>query len=166
MKVTFTRTRERAYGVSVEGPKINTLEMSPAPGYHDRLPHDAAHFIVENELGITGGVFGQLAAGGTAGTFSPSDLKGPQKARRRAARRGSRIAKENKKDASFSERAIYAAQSRWEKHEILQYTDIPQTDIDRIISKFEEFAERWSKTPVGGSITLEWDPRKAGKHKR
>ena len=166
MKVTFIRTHLRGYSVTVERTKINPATMHPAPGYHDRLPHDAAHFIVENELGIMGGVFGQLASGGTAGTFISSDPDSPQRARRRAARRGSRIAKENKKEALFSEHAIYAAQSRWEKHDIIPDTKIPQVDIDRIISKFEEFAELWSKTPVGGSITLEWNPRKARKHER
>ena len=166
MKVTFTRIRARAYGVSVEGPKINRSEKSPAPGYDDRLPHDAAHFIVENELGILGGVFGQLAAGGTAGTFLPSDPNNLERTQRNARRRGKQIAKENKKDALFSEHAIWAAQSRWEKHDIIPDTKIPQADIACIISKFEEFAELWSKTPVGGSITFEWNPRKAGKRKR
>jgi hypothetical protein len=42
--------------------------MDPAPGYDPRLPHDMAHFVVENELGITGGVFGQLAQGGVCST--------------------------------------------------------------------------------------------------
>lgn len=156
MKVTFTRIRERAYGVSVEGPGIPSSENMPAPGYDDRLPHDVAHFIVENELGIVGGVFGQLALGGTARTFLSAD---PRKLRKFRAR-GSRIAKENKKDALFSEHAVWAAQSRWEKHDIIPDTKIPQQAIDRIISQFEEFAEKWSKTPVGGSITFEWAPRK------
>lgn len=48
MKVTFKRTGERRYSVTVEGSKINTATMDPAPGYHERLPHDAAHFIIEN----------------------------------------------------------------------------------------------------------------------
>ena len=160
--MTFTRIRDRAYGVSVEGPGIPSSEKTPAPGYDDRLPHDAAHFIVENELGIMGGVFGQLAAGGTAGTFSSSDPKRSKKIRER----GARIAKENKKDALFSEHAVWAAQSRWERHDIIPDTKIPQPDIDRMISKFEEFAGQWSKTPVGGSIVLEWDPRKPGKGRR
>ena len=162
MKVTFTRIRERAYGISVEGTKIHSSQKSPAPGYDDRLPHDVAHFIVENELGILGGVFGQLAAGGTANTFFSSDSKSPKKERER----GARIARENKKDALFSEHAIWAAQSRWEKHDIIPDTKIPQADIDRIISKFEEFAERWSKTPIGASITLEWNPQKPRKRNR
>jgi hypothetical protein len=156
MKVTFTRIRERGYGVSVEGPKIPSSEKTPAPGYDDKLPHDAAHFIVENELGIMGGVFGQLAAGGTANTFFPPHSKASKKLKER----GKRIAKENKKDALFSEHAVYAAQSRWERHEIIPDTKIPKSDLDRIIAKFEEFSAQWSKLPVGGSITLEWKPRR------
>ena len=152
MKVTFTRTRDRGYSVSVEGPGIDPVKMHPAPGYDERLPHDVAHFIVENELGIMGGVFGQIAAGGTANTFFSSDAKYPKKARDR----GKKIAKANKKDALFSEHAIYAAQSRWEKHDIIPDTKIPGADIIRIIGEFESFAERWSKLPIGGSITLEW----------
>ena len=66
MKVTFTRTHARGYSVSIEGAGIEPATMDPAPGYDDRLPHDAAHFIVENELGIVRGIFGQLAVGGTA----------------------------------------------------------------------------------------------------
>ena len=58
MKVTFTRTRTRGYSLQIEGPDIATAVMDPAPGYHDRLPHDVAHFIVESELGIAGGIFG------------------------------------------------------------------------------------------------------------
>ena len=152
MKVTFTKTHERGYSVSIEGPGIISGTMDPAPGYHPRLPHDVAHFIVENELGIQGGVFGQLAAGGTAGTFSAPD----EKKRRQRKKRGQIIAKQNKKDALFAEHAIYAAQSRWEKHDIIPDTKIPAADIERICKSFEEFARRWSALPLGGSISLEW----------
>jgi hypothetical protein len=126
--------------------------MHPAPGYDPRLPHDVAHFIVENELGIVGGIFGQIAAGGTANTFFSDEAKN----RRKARKRGSKMMKANKKDALFSEHAVYAAQSRWEKHDIIPDTKIPQVDLNRIIRKFDEFAAEWSKLPVGGSITLEW----------
>lgn len=152
MNVTFTRTSERRYRVSVEGPAIEPLCMDPAPGYDGRLPHDAAHFIVENELGILGGVFGQLAAGGTANTFRSEHFKKP----RTTKKRGQAMAKANRADALFSEHAVYAAQSRWEKHDITPDTKIPPADITRIIEKFEEFAAKWSKVKVGESITLQW----------
>ena len=162
MKVTFTRTRDRGYSVSVEGPGINAAMMDPAPGYDDRLPHDAAHFIVEDELGISGGVFGQLAAGGTANTFFSRDAKRPRSAKKR----GAAMAKANRDDASFSEHAVWAAQSRWQNAQIVPDTKIPAKDIERIVARFEEFAGRWSSLPVGGSITLEWTPRPTRTAKR
>ena len=154
VKVTFRKTHAKGYSVSVEGPGIRASTMDPAPGYDPRLPHDVAHFIVENELGILGGVFGQLAAGGTAGTFFATG----EKKRSQLKRRGQVIAKQNKRDALFSEHAVYAAQSRWEKHDIIPDTKIPTVDIDRICERFEDFARRWSELAVGDSISLEWTP--------
>ncbi len=161
MKVTFTKIHAKGYSVSVEGPAIDPATMSPAPGYDDRLPHDAAHFIAENELGILGGVFGQLAAGGTANTFHSETAKKP----RQSKKRGAEIAKANKADALFSEHAVWAAQSRWEKQDIIPDTKISDMAIARIIEKFDEFAEEWFKLPVGGSIALDWkhSPKKVAR---
>lgn len=155
MRVTFTRTKRRGYSLKVEGPDIATAVMDPAPGYHDRLPHDAAHFIVENELGIKGGIFGQMAQGGI---LRPAE--GGARVQRKAKKKRDAIFKANEDDALFSEHAVYAAQSRWEQQDIVPDTKIPQADLDRVIAKFEEFAAKWSKLPVGGSITMEWEPRK------
>lgn len=152
MKVSFTRTGERRYKVSVEGPGIEPSYMDPAPGYDPRLPHDAAHFIVENELGIKGGVFGQLAAGGHANTFRTDTARKPKKAKKR----GLALAKASREDALFSEHAVFAAQSRWDKAPIQPEAKIPLEVIDRICARFDDFSEKWSKLPVGGSITLEW----------
>ena len=160
MLVTFTRTREKAYSLRIEGRKIAAAEMDPAPGYHDRLPHDVAHFIVENELGIEGGIFGQMAMGGI---LRPAERDA--RLQRKAKRRRDKIFRANKNGALFSEHAVYAAQSRWEKQEIIPDTKIPQVDLDRVIAKFEEFANNWSKLPIGGSITLEWNPKRR-KHDR
>jgi hypothetical protein len=162
MNVTFTRTGERRYRVSVEGPGIEPSYMDPAPGYDERLPHDAAHFIVENELGINGGVFGQLAAGGTANTFRCDTSKKPRKTKKR----GREMAKANRDDALFSEHAVYAAQSRWEKQDIIPDTKIQPADIERIIVEFEAFAAAWEELPVGGSVTLLWKQKARPAHRR
>ena len=125
--------------------------MEPAPGYHPRLPHDAAHFIVENELKILGGIFGQMAAGGIIG---PNEADARE--RRRAKKQRDSLMKENRDDALFSEHAVSAAQSRWEKQEIVPDTKIPTADLARIAEKFEQFAAQWTTLPIDGSITLEW----------
>lgn len=160
MKVTFTRTKQRGYSLKIEGPEIATAVMDPAPGYHDRLPHDVAHFIIENELGIQGGIFGQMAMGGI---IRPVEQNA--RIQRKAKKKREAIFKANEDDALFSEHAVWAAQSRWEKQEIIPATKIPQPDLDRVIAKFEEFANEWSKLPIGGSITLEWNPKRR-KHER
>src|SRR5687767_2826921 len=106
MKVTFTKTGTRRYRVTIERPGEPPRHLEPAPGYHDRLPHDAAHFVVENELRILGGIFGQMAVGGIIPPTDPDSRE-----RRRSTKRRSEIAKANHDDALFSEHAVYAAQS-------------------------------------------------------
>src|SRR5690606_13546292 len=100
MLVTITRTRSRGYGIRVAPPGLPALEMSPAPSYDELLPHDVVHFVVEEELRLAGGIFGQLAAGGDAGTFrlvpgaeSPRDRA---RAQRRLRERGERLHREGR----------------------------------------------------------------------
>ena len=181
MKVTFTRTAERRYRVSVEGPGVVSSFMEPAPGYNARLPHDMAHFVVENELGITGGVFGQLAAGGDARTFHPLD----EEKRRKVARRGKRMATANRDDAALSEKLVYIAWQTWNndstqsrdksngqaeengKGQAGQKTptrkqacplvaDVTVDDIKRVCSEFDAVSAVWSKLSIGESMTLVW----------
>jgi hypothetical protein len=155
MKVTFTRTGDRRYSVSVEGPDIDPLIMDPAPGFDPKMPHDMAHFIVENELGIMGGLFGQLAAGGHAGTFRPVD--GGKKAGRKE-RKGDRLIAASKVDAELSERLVYWAWQIWTGHPdkaapVKGYTE---KDMRHVCNRFEEISAQWESLRVGGSLTLEW----------
>ena len=69
MRVTFTRTDVRQYAVAIEREHGPRLVARSAPGYDDLMPHDVAHYVVEEVFGIRLGVFGQLAAGG-AGVFT------------------------------------------------------------------------------------------------
>jgi hypothetical protein len=159
MKVTFTRTKPRGYSIRIEGSGIAPAVMDPAPGYHESLPHDAAHFIVESELGIEGGIFGQMALGGI---LRPDQADA--RSQRKAKKKRTAIFKDNEADAMFAEHAVWAAQSRWEKQPIVPATKIPAADLDRVIERFDAFAAEWSGLPVGDSITLEWDP--AARRKR
>ena len=152
MKVTFTRTAERRYRVSVEGPVPSWME--PAPGYDARLPHDMAHFVVENELGISGGVFGQLAAGGHARTFHPT----AEQARLKVAKRGNRIAATNRADAMLSERIVYLACRTWNNDlsGLTRVEGVSAEDIRRVCREFDAVSAVWSELAVGESMTLVW----------
>jgi hypothetical protein len=73
--------------------------MDPAPGYSDLIPHDLVHLVIEEQLGLRDGIFGQLAVGGNAGTFVPT-----QELRTRAwARRVERRNRATGKDIGRSE---------------------------------------------------------------
>src|SRR6266481_8844673 len=154
MNVTFTRTGERRYRVSVEGPGVVSSWIEPAPGYDGRLPHDMAHFVVENELGITGGVFGQLAAGGLANTFHPFD----HQSRRKLSKRNDRIAAINRRDAMLSEKIVWLAFQTWnnELGEAPSVEGVSTEDVKRVCKQFEAVSKVWSKLKVGGSLTLVW----------
>lgn len=155
MKVIFTRTAERRYRVSVEGPGVVESFMEPAPGYDSRLPHDMAHFVIENELGIKGGVFGQLAAGGTANTFHPID----QRIRRKLAKRGSRISNTNRNDAMLSESLVDISCRIWKKQvstEASSVNGVTREDLIRVCRKFDAVSAIWSKLAIGESMTLDW----------
>lgn len=154
MIVTFTRTGERRYRVSVEGPGLIASWMEPAPGYDPQLPHDMAHFVVENELGIRGGVFGQLASGGTAGTFQPVD----HSKRRKILKRSKKISSSERGDALLSEKAVAIACGRWRREALAPPpgSTLSEEQVERICRRFDEVSRAWSSLKVGESMTLLW----------
>jgi hypothetical protein len=162
MKVTFTRTGEKRYRVSVEGPDVVPSHMDPAPGYDPLLPHDMAHFVVENTLGLMGGVFGQIANGGTGGTFQAIDTARQKKVKKR----GKKLASAGRKEAALTERVIFRAQRIWMKGDmgdVPQVADVPDRDIERVCTEFERVSTTWSKLKVGESMTLEWTAKTRSK---
>ena len=126
--------------------------MDPAPGYDARLPHDMAHFIVENELGIKGGVFGQIAAGGAF--IIPTD----NTKRRKIARRARRIAHANEKDALLSEHLVYVTCTLWQKKvaEAQATAGFRAADINRVCQEYDAASAVWSRLAIGESMTLVW----------
>jgi anaerobic selenocysteine-containing dehydrogenase len=153
MNVTFTKTGERRYRVSVEGKDVVSSWMEPAAGYDARLPHDMAHFVVENELGITGGVFGQLAGGGHARTFHPTD----EQSTRKVVKRGKRLATANRGDAELSEKVIFTAWRTWNNDpSVTPLKGVSEADIRRVCREFDAVSAIWSRLAVGESMTLVW----------
>lgn len=194
MDVTFTRTGERRYGVFVERPGYPSAEMDPAPSYDDELPHDFVHFVVEEELGLELGVFGQLAAGGDASTFrivpATSDRREASRTRRRQQNRGKRLSEEGHEQAEFSERAATICHEEWfrrfptrgrlTKIRKLQpfvekvrgecsrdeLDSLSEPVIERICDRLERLSACWSKIDIGESLTLRWSPSEKGSGRR
>jgi hypothetical protein len=72
VEVTFTKLPGRRYEMSIVREHGPRLAPRGGPGYHDYLPHDAVHFLVEAEARLAGGVFGRIA-GGQGNLFYPAD---------------------------------------------------------------------------------------------
>src|SRR6185503_5634367 len=108
MTLIFRRTDQRRYAVEVQRPGLPDLEMNPAPGYDPLMPHDMMHLIVESQLGLMHGIFGQLASGGTAGTFRLSvdydqSSREIARARKRVTARGKKLLRNGRNECSQSE---------------------------------------------------------------
>src|SRR5262245_23165976 len=121
MQVEFHRTGEKRYAVVILREGLPNLEMNPAPGFDALMPHDMLHFLVEQELDLRRGIFGQIALGGTAGTFhqAPTEKSSNREAsrqRRKIAKRGQKLLKENTDDCAQSERATYICLYDWLAH--------------------------------------------------
>ena len=184
MLVTFVRTGERRYAVRAAVEGLPAMEMNPAPGYDPRMPHDLQHFIVERALGIGGAIYGQLAAGGTVGTFrstgKSSEPRAAARARRKQERRSSRLMSDHLEDCARSERATCVCWHDWLSHSkesalrakaqamhataksILQ--GMPPEEralytaekLGEIRSQFSALSTRWSTLEVGEGFTEPW----------
>jgi hypothetical protein len=164
MRVTFERTGERRYGVLVERENAPALMMHPAPGYDDFLPHDLLHFVAEAEWRLDGAVFGQLAAGGDAGTFWPVDKKLLGKAMRRRKRMRKRSkGRRSELLADVLDRAWKARHGKaalpedWAER--LEAARVEPDRLEAVLASLDELGERWHGLAVGESLTLEWPRR-------
>ena len=184
MLVTFTRTGERRYAVRATLEGMPDVEMNPAPGYDAFMPHDLQHFIVERALGIDGAIYGQLAAGGTVGTFhsvaKPGDHRAASRARRKQDRKSSRLMSGHEEDCARSERATYVCWHDWLSHSkepalrakglamtataksILQAmsekerTSFTAEKLSEIRVHFSTLSRRWSTLKIGEGFAERW----------
>jgi hypothetical protein len=185
MKVEFHKTGERRYAVIVLRDKLPALKMNPAPGFDPLMPHDMLHFLVEQELGLRRGIFGQVALGGTAGTFQnqPSEevnARADSRLRRKSARRGKNMLRTGLDDCAQSERATFICLYDWLAHSadknlrararemkitfdsvLTQMTEterkkLNQEKLAAIRLRMDELSARWSALGVNQSMTLEW----------
>ena len=185
LEIQFRRTGERRYGVTIHRSGQPPLEMNPAPGYDPWMPHDLLHYIVESELGLRQGIFGQIADGGTAGTFhavqsSRQNRRETARSRRRETQRGSKLLRQGQEDSMQSERATViclhewlarsddpvrrklaaelAAQAKQCRHQ--QSADearaLNDTMLNRICARMEELSQQWLVLEIGQSLMVYW----------
>ena len=184
MKAIFQKKGERRYAVFIKREGFPDLEMNPAPGFDALMPHDLLHFLVEQELDLKNGIYGQIANGGTAGTFhtktsDKSNNRDESRERRKTAQRGKKLLKDGLDDCAKSERATYVSMFEWLSHSgeaklkakafemkvsvesvFKQMSENERASINKklvqIRNRMDELSERWSKLKTGESISLEW----------
>ena len=174
MRVQFHKTDDRRYSVVILRDGREPLRMRTAPGNDPLMPHDLQHFIVEQELGIRLGIFGQVAVGGTAGTFHGDTND------RKAKRRGKNLSRAGRDDSARSERATYVSVFNWlvaSANPSLQRRAADMKDavnstlalmnagerrsfdartVARICARMELLSQQWAATPVGDCLELQW----------
>jgi hypothetical protein len=172
LKVTFKRTGERRYGVYVARDNAPTMMMHPAPGFHAYLPHDLLHFIAEAEWRLDGAVFGQLAAGGDAGTFwlIEKGLLGKWGRRRRRQPKHYKGGRRSELLAGVLESAWNARKGKaplpQDSEERLTAARVDPDQLETVVASLDDIAERWHGLRVGDSLTLEWPRPERRPHRR
>ena len=185
MVVVFRRTGNRRYAIEAQRSDYPDVEMNPAPGYDQFMPHDMMHLVVEAQLGITRGVFGQLAQGGDAGTFHlpfKQDKSGREtaRARTRLRTRGAKLLKEGRDESARSERATYICWYEWlarssstelrkRAQRMAKYAEhvrdsanaaelrsLNKKKLDEICKHLDRLSSHWSTLEVGQSMAVHW----------
>ena len=146
MKVTFLKKGARRYAVEVRRDRYPDLWCGSI-GYDDFLPHDLLHFVAEAEFGLDGAVFGDLAAGGNARIFQPTDPKLVAKMWREERKNRTRLP-----EGRRSEELARELEQGWRA----------RTLGPELQQKLDGLAERWHALQVGRSLTLDW-PRPEGR---
>ena len=170
LPVRFVRGESRRYRSVML--RADGLEVELEGGSYNRVggpagevPHDIAHLIVEDEFGLTGGVWGVLAAGGMLGHARVvSGRRAPH-----ATRRGREVVtgrRERVMQAEMLTRAVCDACAgiladdprairtalgrRW-------WSDaVTEAAIERCRVRLQEAGERWAALRPGEALAVTW----------
>jgi hypothetical protein len=158
MKVAFTKVGDKRYSIAIEREHGPALVPRSGPGYDDLMPHDLAHFLVEEYFEIELGVWGQLAAGG-GGIFAPAPEDNSLKYQRRARRFGAI----GRRDMARSEQLVVLTVSAWERsiNRVQHQARVLSIDVDAdtlqgAVRRMDEVARRWQSLQWGASLTFTW----------
>jgi hypothetical protein len=164
MKVTFTKLAGRRYTMAIAREHGPALAPRGGPGYHDYLPHDAVHFLVEAEARLAGGVFGRIARGESTFFWTADPAVARKHARRARARKPTPA---QQADMGTSETLAGTCQVLWEMRaghlaappewfSRVEPETLESALVQRVVGRLDEFAAMWHSLPAGGSITLPW----------
>jgi hypothetical protein len=124
------------------------------------MPHDLAHYLVEESYEIQLGVWGQLAAGG-GGIFTPAPWDNSLANKKRI----QRIGAIGRADMIRSEQLVQLTVATWErsigrsKHQIPHEVEFAAEDLHEAVRRMTEVAARWKSLQPGGSIEFSWPAR-------
>ena len=184
MKVEFCKIAERRYAVKLLRDGLPVLEMNPAPGFDDLMPHDLCHLIVEQVLHIENAIFGQAAKGG-ATTFrnqpsETSNTRNESRQRRKAKQKGKKAVKEHLDDYAKSERATFVCWQNWlskssdteSKRRAAEMKETAENifnqmsaseraiytkeNLEKVSLRMSELSRRWQSLKTGESLTVDW----------
>jgi hypothetical protein len=173
VRVTFTRLTGHRYAVGVVRESGPPAGQRVSAGKGVWLPPDIAHFLVEREFGLRLGIFGQLAAGGDAGTFraAPADRDA------RLAHCAHRLQVTGRGDLGRSVAMVSICTAIWEFEAgrrfappdlqpyatatsrswgLLDMADVPCDGVRRVVQEFEGVATRWNALGVRESLAFDW----------
>jgi hypothetical protein len=154
--------------VDISREPFEDLTMDPAPGYDDLLPHDLVHLLVELHWGLRDGIYGDVAAGGNAGTFRLAEARPTEETdreRRRTARRSQRS--HGGKDMGRSEHLAGVVHAQWNAEQ--RGTPLPdwydhqrrasgatESEIEAALRDAAELSARWQKVQIGHGLSVDW----------
>ena len=168
VEVRFTKLAGRRYEMEVSRERGPALAPRLGPGYDDHLPHEAVHFLVEDELGLSRGVYGRIAAG-ESNIFTTAD---PARRRHQARiEKKRRRTPERSEDMGRSEMMASICQPLWEMRRGLRNEPpvwlssvdrerLASPEIERVMARLDTFARAWAGLDVGESVALTWTGRR------
>jgi hypothetical protein len=152
-----TVVRDDGVRFSIRGPDCNFA-----------LPHDLAHYVVEKALGLEGGFWARVAAGGVFPSMSYLDGRRKPK----AVERSKAVLKANPDEFTDAEVLVRIfSETIREGHDAptpILFARLkdrrlargrPQVAVAQtaeIFARYKDLRSRWAELPLGGAIELEW----------
>lgn len=170
MLLRLTRLDERRYETEITRSDGVTY-LVKGVGHMGAIPHDLAHFAVEQGLGIRGGFWGSVAQGAVFGSLT--HVRGRR--RPKAAERSAQILRENRGELTETEILVGLFNQALEeglgpespelRERLRRYVWTapgrqPRTFTDEEITAtcvgWRRMLESWQKLPIGGTMELVW----------